>query len=694
MRLLHLALGGCLKAPPVSFGLTEDTGGHITYILGLAAALQDAEGVEAVEVVTRRFEDDALGPAYAQAHERLGPKAHITRLTTRRTGYLDKEDLANELESFTEALLRHVEAMDRKPDVIHAHFADAGRAALSLKRQFGIPVVFTAHSLGQDKRAAFGDDACPDLDARIAQEGAVIRAADAIVASSRDETERQVMRYEGARAERVHCIAPGVTMLAEPSPEASVRALLAPFLRHPDRPMILAVARPVAKKNLAGLVDIYGTTPGLREAANLVVLAGLRDDVSAGPAEPRGVFADIAARIDRHDLYGHVALPKRHAPGDVPALYRLAARTGGVFVNPALNEPFGLTILEAATHGLPVVATCHGGPRDTIAEIGHGFVADPLDHAAFGGTIAELLAERETWALASRNGLARTREDRWKAYVARYVDICRTLVGRSAARRSPILGSRPPLLACDIDNTLTGCRDGARRFAAWAERQARYRFAVATGRSLQEAERVLREWGLPSPELIVSSVGTEIYWRGPSGRLRADEGFARHIAQGWDADAVDAAVAKVPGLRLQDPVEQRAYKRSYTVCDLGTVDAVRIALRTAGVEVRLVHSHGTLLDILPARAGKGAALRWCAAALGLPLSACVAAGDSGNDVDMLEIAGRAIVVANGAGELRAFLERGLGHVHLSRRPHADGVLDGLARLGEGRTAAAQDRDAA
>ena len=692
MRVLHLALGGCLKAPPVAFGVTEDTGGHITYILGLVAALERAEGVTGVEIVTRRFEDAALGAAYARAHERLGPRSRITRLSTRRTAYLDKDDLAGELESFTEALLDHIERSGRRPDVIHAHFADAGQAALAAKRRFGIPVVFTAHSLGHDKRAAFGGDASPGLEARIALEGAVIGEADAVVASSRDEAERQVMRYRGARAERVHCIAPGVTMLAAPSPEASARALLAPFLRHPERPMILAIARPVAKKNLAGLIDIYAAVPALRELANLVMLAGLRDDVGAAPPEQRRVFADIAAGIDRHDLYGHVAFPKRHAPGDVPALYRMATRTGGVFVNPALSEPFGLTILEAATHGLPVVATCHGGPRDTIAEIGHGFVADPLDAAAFGGAIATLLNEPETWAEASRNARARMRKDGWDAYVARYLDVCRTLV-RTPTTRAPA-PARSGLLACDIDNTLTGCRNAARRFASWAERQTGYHFAIATGRSLQEAQRVLRAWGLPAPEAFVTSVGTEIYWRGPSGRLWADEGFARHISKDWDADAVTRALDRIAGLKPQDPVEQRAFKRSYLTSEAVAVDRVRAALRAAGIEARVVHSHDTLLDVLPKRAGKGAALRWCAEALDLPLSACVAAGDSGNDIDMLEMAGRAIVVANGAGELRAFLKRGLRHVHLSCKPHADGVLEGLERLALGRPHATPARDAA
>lgn len=36
----------------------------------------------------------------------------------------------------------------------------------------------------------------------------------------------------------------------------------------------------------------------------------------------------------------------------------------GVFVNPALVEPFGLTLIEAAAYGLPMVATKNGGPVD------------------------------------------------------------------------------------------------------------------------------------------------------------------------------------------------------------------------------------------------------------------------------------------------------------------------------------------
>lgn len=51
---------------------------------------------------------------------------------------------------------------------------------------------------------------------------------------------------------------------------------------------------------------------------------------------------------------------------DISDIYGLATKTTGVFVNIALQEPFGLTLIEAAVHGAPIVATKHGGPVDII----------------------------------------------------------------------------------------------------------------------------------------------------------------------------------------------------------------------------------------------------------------------------------------------------------------------------------------
>jgi len=59
----------------------------------------------------------------------------------------------------------------------------------------------------------------------------------------------------------------------------------------------------------------------------------------------------------------------------------------------------------------------------------------------------------------------------------------------------------------------------------------------------------------------------------------------------------------------------------------------------------------TILDILPPGCSKGAALRRLAQRRGLAPEEVMAIGDNWNDLEMLEFAGRAVLVANGAPDL-------------------------------------------
>jgi len=83
--------------------------------------------------------------------------------------------------------------------------------------------------------------------------------------------------------------------------------------------------------------------------------------------------------IDKYNLYGKVAYPKKHLPSQIPALYRWAASRGGVFVNPALTEPFGLTLLEASSCGLPIISTNDGGPKEIRSKCENGLLVDVTD---------------------------------------------------------------------------------------------------------------------------------------------------------------------------------------------------------------------------------------------------------------------------------------------------------------------------
>ncbi|MHA6723999.1 HAD-IIB family hydrolase [Sphingomonas sp. RS2018] len=667
---MAIALGGCLKGPPVSYGITEDTGGHITYALGAGSAIAARADVDRVEIVTRLIDDATLGPIYALPLEHVAEKLFVRRIDSGNTAYLSKDANATDRPAFTAALIEHIAALECRPDVIHAHFADAGEVAEAIRVRFGIPFVYTAHSLAIEKAGA--NPADRTLTKRIAEEDRAIAAADAIVASSRDEAERQLMLYPSACPSRIHCIQPGAGLnmraidLDDVDPSAG-RALIAPFLRHPERPMILAVARPVDKKNLTGLIDLFGANPRLRERANLVILAGLRDGPDCGEAEQRRVVNGLLSRLDAHDLYGTLALPKRHTQADVASLFALARHSGGVFVNPALTEPYGLTLTESAMHGVPVVATSNGGPADIIARLGHGSVADPRDPVAFATAINALLDDPIAWAKASAAGRINARALDWRHYAASFVAVvsalCAPVVASPRARR---------LLLCDIDNTLTGCRVGAEGMAAFLADNSTLAFGVATGRSLQEAQRLLTEWRQPSPRVFITSVGAEIYWR-EGGRLIADVDYADHIDAGWDGDAVDARVASLSGVERQPAIEQRRHKRSYFVSEPAVVAAIRDS--TADLPVRVIHSHGNLLDIVPMRAGKGAAMTWVAQALGIAPEHVYAAGDSGNDLDMLDACRNGILVANHSAELTPLIGRPT--IYLARRPYAAGVIEGM-----------------
>ncbi len=671
MHILAIALGGCVRGEP-RYGITEDTGGHITYVLGAMRALAQRDDVSRAEIVTRLFEDAELGGVHNESSERLSAKLSITRIDSGNRRYLSKEALAADLPNFTQALIAQLRGRERLPDVIHAHFADAAEVARAVRDALGIPFIYTAHSLAIDKREA-DHSACLDLENRISQENRAIGSADAVVGSSRDECERQLLQYPAADETRIHCIRPGIEQVSA-APEDIVEAekLIAPFLRDPRKAIILAIARPVRKKNLVTLVEAYARNPRLQERANLVILPGLRRSIGRGEAEQVAVLRELVDTIDRHDLHGKVAYPRQHDPSQVRGLYALARKTGGVFVNPALIEPFGLTILEAAANGLPVVATCRGGPKDIVGEIEHGILVEPTDHVAIGEAIEALLSNPSAWQIASRNAQKNIVGLTWSAYASSLRKVAGSVVRSAVVRR----GSHAPrtLLVCDIDNTLTGCRKSADRLSRYLAKHDDIAFAVATGRSLVEARRLVRDWDLPEPMAWITSVGTEIHWS--HGRqLKADHSYAERIADRWNGDAVRVALQSSAFLTAQGTVDQRRFKASYFLDDPSKLLAVRHAVSATNVAARIVFSHERLLDILPAKAGKAAALSHVAEQLGLPMDRVIAAGDSGNDLDMLQECPNAIVVANCEPELRTLSTR--GRAYQARSNHAAGVLEGL-----------------
>ena len=445
MFILHLALGGCLKAPPIEYGITADTGGHIAYVLDAAAAQAASSSVTRLSIVTRRFDDPQLDPAHALPSERLSGKITIDRIATAERAYLEKEALGADLPAFTRAFCTHLARLARLPDVIHAHFADAAAVALAARARFGIPVIYTPHALGIDKHAQRPDHDIAD--GRIAAERHAIEAADAIVVSSRDECDRQLAAYGIAGwAARTRCIAPGVPRRPQPDGAGTLADRLGGWLSDPAKPIVLAVARPVRKKNLAALVRAYATSSALMDRANLVLLAGQHGG-SRASAEERAVIAELGQLCAGEALRGRVALPPRHDAADVTGLYARAAR-GGVFVNPALHEPFGLTMIEAAAAGVPVVATRNGGAAEIVGTIGHGLLVDPRDEAAIAEACLRIIGDGSLHRRLSRAASCQVGRYDWAAYAERSVSLYASLRrDASDASASVRRESRPPQAA-------------------------------------------------------------------------------------------------------------------------------------------------------------------------------------------------------------------------------------------------------
>jgi hydroxymethylpyrimidine pyrophosphatase-like HAD family hydrolase len=83
----------------------------------------------------------------------------------------------------------------------------------------------------------------------------------------------------------------------------------------------------------------------------------------------------------------------------------------------------------------------------------------------------------------------------------------------------------------------------------------------------------------------------------------------------------------------------------------------------------------SILDILPAGCSKGAALLSLAAIRGIDQSQILAIGDNWNDVSMLEVAGAAVLMANGPGDLKELARERGWQIGASNRN--DGVADAI-----------------
>ena len=695
LYIILISPHGLIRGHDLELGRDADTGGQTKYVVELALALAERAEVARVDLLTRRVVDPQVSDDYARPVEPLGEKSRIVRIECGEPGYLPKEQLWDGLETFSDNALSYIREQQRMPSIIHSHYADAGYVGTRLAGQLGVPLVHTGHSLGRSKRKRLLASGVSreeieeryNMRRRIEAEEMTLGAAARVIVSTKQEIREQYALYDYYHPDQMRVVPPGTDLkLFSPAEgdeyDSAAYRQLARFLEEPEKPLILALSRPDPRKNIVSLIEAFGESERLQRAANLVIVAGRRDDIREMEQGAREVLTGILLAIDQYDLYGKVAFPKRHEPGEVPLLYRLTALSKGVFVNPALTEPFGLTLIEAAACGVPLVATEDGGPIDIIGNCGNGLLVDPLDREAIAGALLELLGDTKRWQEFAENGLAGVkRHYSWQAHVEKYLQVIRPLVEKSEPVRRLQPVRRPGIyrdaaLFTDLDQNLLGDQQSLAPFLEIMRQHRRsISFGIATGRRLDSALKALRKYGIGQPDVLITSLGTEIHY---APNLTRDVAWSRHINHQWQRDEVVLALAEMPGLKMQSRHCQNKFKVSYYIDPSVAPDihAIKKALLQQEQTVNAIFSFGQFLDVVPCRASKGFALRWAAGQLGIPLENIMVAGGSGADEDMMRGNTRAVVVGNRHHEELSDLAA-IENIYFAKQDYAAGILEAM-----------------
>lgn len=490
-RLLILSPHGYFGQDNV-LGL-PDTGGQVVYILDQVRALEremrermarQGVPVEPKIVIVTRLIPDAGQTTCNQRMEKVSgcDNTWILRVPFHKKNgeivrhWISRFEIWPYLEDYASDVEREALAeLSGRPDLIVGNYSDGNLVASLLSKRLGVTQCNIAHALEKTKYLHSDlywreNDAQYHFSCQYTADLIAMNTADFIIASTYQEiagTDDTVGQYGSYHAftmpglyrvingidpfdPKFNIVSPGAdaevyfpysasdrrlnglipeleTMIYGDEPNPQARGILA----EKTKPLIFTMARLDHIKNLTGLVEWYAASQDLRDRANLLVVGGYIDPDQSSDHEEQTQIRHMHELMDQHGLDGQMRwLGMRLDKNLAGELYRYVADRRGIFVQPALFEAFGLTIIEAMASGLPTFATRHGGPLEIIQHNHSGFHIDPNDGASAAQLMADFLARCTTdpneWERLSRGALARI-EARytWKLYAERMMTLSR-----------------------------------------------------------------------------------------------------------------------------------------------------------------------------------------------------------------------------------------------------------------------------
>lgn len=253
-------------------------------------------------------------------------------------------------------------AKDDDFDVIHAHDWLTYPAGLAAKEVSGKPLVVHVHATEFDRTG----NGQPNREV-YEIEKAGMYAADQVICVS-EFTRQSVISHYGVDPAKVTV----VHNAGEPPLDAAEAPFCIAELKAAEKKIVLFVGRLTLQKGPDWFVKVARRIANERPDTHFVV---------AGSGDMEG---QMRREVREAGLDGKFAFAGFLRDGQLAAAYRLA----DVYLMPSVSEPFGLTALEAMSHGLPSVVSRQSGVAEVIR---HCFKADFWDVDATASKILAVL---------------------------------------------------------------------------------------------------------------------------------------------------------------------------------------------------------------------------------------------------------------------------------------------------------------
>jgi len=418
-----------------------DTGGQVVYILDQVRALEAAmceflyeQGLDIAPriLVVTRLIPEAEGTTCDQRLEPIEGTRHarILRVPFREENgevvphWISRFQIWPYLERFAfEARREIVAEAGQNPDFVIGNYSDGNLVAALLAHQLRVTQCNIAHALEKTKYLYSdlywrGHEGSHNFACQYTADLIAMNTADFVITSTYQEiagTPDSIGQYESFQSYTMpglYRVAYGIDVFdpkfnivspgADPAvffsaahhdrrpPELRARVVELVHalnrddargqLADPGKPLLLLMSRIDYIKNPAGFVRWYAENMALRERANVLLVGGQLDVAASSDDEERDQINQLHGLMDQYELDSQmrwvVMQSDKYVVGEI---YRFVADGRGAFVQPALFEAFGLTVIEAMSSGLPTFATRYGGPLETIEDGVSGFHIDPND---------------------------------------------------------------------------------------------------------------------------------------------------------------------------------------------------------------------------------------------------------------------------------------------------------------------------